>query len=152
MKKMSKTFIALFLSAASLATSSYAYGQTAIESISESGVLSNLAVALGFWGILLVAISATVILVAIVIAVLAVKNRKNRCPFCKEQMKILGYETTRITRNAKLRSTIYTCPGCGHTCTKTHKINELADTEENIHQPKNGYSIPKAHRTRKSSR
>lgn len=102
--------------------------------------LPGLGTTVGFGSIFLLALGATAILVAIVTVVITIKVRRNMCPFCKSQMRKSGFETTQISRNAILHTTIYTCSGCGNVRTRTHKINYhpgKAETGNYQHQTDN---------------
>lgn len=85
-----------------------------------SASLHGLETTMDFGNIFLIALVA-IIPAAIIISAMTVKAR--RCPFCKSRMHKSGFETTRISRNAVMHTTIYTCPGCGNVRTRTRKIN-----------------------------
>lgn len=44
-------------------------------------------------------------------------------------MKVSGYETTMISRDAKLFTTIFTCPKCGNVMTRTNTVYASSEQE-----------------------
>lgn len=49
----------------------------------------------------------------------SLQRRKNKCPRCGSQMKVIGTKTTRPSRNLQVDTTTLRCPKCGYTTTRS---------------------------------
>lgn len=64
-----------------------------------------------------------------IITVITANKRSRKCKFCSAPMKVSGYETTMISRDAKLFTTIFTCPKCGNVMTRTNTVYAASGQE-----------------------
>jgi len=58
------------------------------------------------------------IFVAFIWIGLSLNRRKNKCPRCGAQMKVVNTKTSMLTRNTRMVTTTLRCPKCGYTTTR----------------------------------